>query len=414
MSHFNTSTTHSLITNSQQYMLQLKYVSIHSEDRDILKYPVSSSFEIELPQDYLNVQSIRLSSWTFPSNYKTFSKLQYNTELIFTINTPYNPIENGITDPLIIAIYRALNLHVSEPFITSIGEGFYNSTQMTTELTNVMNTTITEYIISYLETNDPTLVKDFIIMGGYKEFVVVYNVVTSKIWFGNKSSGFKLDNDSCLYTIDNIVKNTCCYNKNNLKEYINWGLPWYLGFTYCTIESLGVSPYYDGTLNYLQLPRFNYGDVLEGDNGYWLQPSFLNACVYFIEAPETINIFGNSFFYMEIAGMNNIDETSPFFISSFSKQTNITNGVVNSAFAKISVTTTPISQFYDYIQKPYKYYDPPAERIRRLFIKLRYHNGSPVIFDNCDFSFNLEFGLLVPHNERKMSIQVPEIIKYSY
>ena len=46
---FNTQTSHPLIPNSQQYQFEQQYISIHSEDRNILKYPNSSEFEIELP-----------------------------------------------------------------------------------------------------------------------------------------------------------------------------------------------------------------------------------------------------------------------------------------------------------------------------------------------------------------------------
>jgi hypothetical protein len=62
MSSFNTSTSHPIIPNSNQYYVEQKYVSIHSEDRDILRFQQSSEFEIELPQDYLNVQSVTLSA----------------------------------------------------------------------------------------------------------------------------------------------------------------------------------------------------------------------------------------------------------------------------------------------------------------------------------------------------------------
>ena len=41
MSSFNLSSTHPLIPNSNQYYIDKKYVSIHSEDRDIIKYPRS-------------------------------------------------------------------------------------------------------------------------------------------------------------------------------------------------------------------------------------------------------------------------------------------------------------------------------------------------------------------------------------
>jgi len=50
----NLNTSHPLIPSSQEYMIYYKYVSIHSEDRDILNYPNSSEFEIELPEDIVN------------------------------------------------------------------------------------------------------------------------------------------------------------------------------------------------------------------------------------------------------------------------------------------------------------------------------------------------------------------------
>ena len=56
---------HPLITNANQYFYERKFISIHSEDRDVDKYPNSALFEIELPQDYVNVASARLYSWSF-------------------------------------------------------------------------------------------------------------------------------------------------------------------------------------------------------------------------------------------------------------------------------------------------------------------------------------------------------------
>ena len=83
MSKFNTSTNHPLIPNSQEYLVYRKIISIHSEDRDIVKFPSSSDFEIELPQDYLNVRAATLSSWTFPANYSTFSLENKNITMSF-------------------------------------------------------------------------------------------------------------------------------------------------------------------------------------------------------------------------------------------------------------------------------------------------------------------------------------------
>ena len=99
---------------------------------------------------------------------------------------------------------------------------------------------------------------------------------------------------------------------------------------------------------------------------------------------------------MEIDGLNNIDETSPFQSNEFTQHTNQTNGRVNAAFAKISIPTTPVSQWFDANQIPYYYFTPPADRIRRLKIKLRYHDGKLVDFNTFPYSFLLEFDVLNP------------------
>jgi hypothetical protein len=96
---------------------------------------------------------------------------------------------------------------------------------------------------------------------------------------------------------------------------------------------------------------------------------------------------------MEIDGLNCIDETSPYNVNAFTLTTNKTNGIVNSAFAKIAVPTTPMSQWFDRDARPYKLFLPPAERIRKLKIKIRYHNGQLVNFGVFNYSFTLEFSL---------------------
>jgi hypothetical protein len=99
---------------------------------------------------------------------------------------------------------------------------------------------------------------------------------------------------------------------------------------------------------------------------------------------------------MELTGQNCIDETSPYNISNFTLTTNKTNGVSNAAFAKICVPATPISQWFDKDSGPYKFYYPPAERMRKFHFKLRYHNGELVNFGTFNFSFTLEFTLQLP------------------
>jgi len=403
----NLNTSHPLIPSSQEYMIYYKYVSIHSEDRDILNYPNSSEFEIELPEDIVNVSTIKLIDWTFPANYNTFSLLNNNINFSFSINKPYNPSIHGVSDVLTYRIFEALFYMENQTYDFVVEEGFYNPEQVAVEMTNKMNTAVTLKIQEYFtekSLTDPSWtesLEQFKRQGGYNRFIVVYNSVSCKLWFGNRAEKFTLLNE--LGVLSTIVSETICIGeKKHLPDFSNWGLPGYLGLSRCNTTALSGSDFTNitnfVTYNDIVVPRFYYGDVTPGDDGYWLLPytDLSGSQVYWVEPPYKINLMGEGFIYMEMAGQNCIDETKPYNFSNFTFSTNQTNGVVDAAFAKLAVPTTPISQWFDNSSIPYKFYYPPAERIRRLKIKLRYHNGRPVVFGNFNYSFTLEFATMLP------------------
>lgn len=402
MSRFNTSTNHPIIPNSQQYMYEQQFISIHSEDRDITKFPNSSEFTIELPQDYQNVQGVVLSEWVFPTNYNVFSQIQNNTYLIIKITDPYNPGSFGIYNPLQTAIFEYLYSQINTEILIPIQEGFYTPEQMAKELTNRMNEVLTQNITKYLSITNPEFLEQFT---GYTEFVVVCNSVSHRLWFGNSSSKFVLVNDSKTYVTLSVAEGASCAKRSQLPDFSNWGLPAYLGFTrvaQTAIKAVSNSE-----------TRFYYGDVLsKDDNGYWIKPNpeLVGSSVYFIVAPFKLNIMGFTHFYMEIAGMNALDETIPYAVSGLTRHTNETNGVVKSAFAKIPIVFRN-TQWLDLESPVYKIYNPPAERIRKLSIRIRYHNGQLVDFGLCPFSFMLEFTIFNPQIQKKYKMYVPETIE---
>jgi hypothetical protein len=456
MSYLNTSTNHPIIENAQEYTVEKKYVSIHSEDRNMLKFPNPSDFEIELPQDYINVSTVKLSSWSFPSNFDLISPINQNNVMTFHFVDLYNP-DNLLNTPnempgvfyeLQKLIYQYLSCYINpitntNDFIITIESGFYDPWQMAKEVTNKMNSVVTNYLTEHLQNhddiNDTTFNAQFlnyqngIIYGGYKDFVVAYNEVEQKLWFGNRSSCFSLTQNKQViynyYSQQNCSPENKCNPQNNsrpqnnnilpenlqpypygtcanlestqssfIDPYIN-GLPFYLGLSACILESqIVIEPHiYPNTI-----PRFFYKDV---SCSYWLaaNPELIGSSMSYIQSPAKINILGPPYFYIDITGLNYLDETSPFNVSQFTIQRNQTNSIVNSSFAKIGITTTPLSQFYDTtIMDSYKYFNPPAERIRKLKIKLRYHNGQYVIFNNSSFSFTLEFTVFKPQILRNM------------
>jgi hypothetical protein len=342
--------------------------------------------------------------------------------MTFKFNRLYNPGEHSFSDKLTEAIFAALYYNAETEYVTNIEAGFYNPTQMATELTNRFNYTVTEVISNFL--NDPSLWNGndyseakilFENSQGYDRFQIVFNSVSLKLWFGNTADQFTLTNSSSSYYTKAIVTANCL-RRNQLPEFSNWGLPAFLGFTRCDATSYSVEEYLElipegpenvdfnptGTV-----PRFFYGDAVpgSGDNGYWLIPTLPGATVTFIEPPFKINFMGPAYMYMEIDGWNCIDETSPYNLSLYTLQNNQTNGVVNSSFAKIAVPTTPVSQWYDMDPNgPYKYWNPPAERISKIKVKLRYHNGVIVEMGLFDYSFTIELNILKPQPDRSYNI----------
>lgn len=407
---YSVNTNHPLIPNSQQYILYKKYVSIHSEDRDIVKYPNSNEFEIELPEDILNIESVRLVSWTFPANYYTFSFTNSNITFIFKITNPYNPAAFGLSDNLNYRIYEALFLTQQEEYVFNIEEGFYNPEQMTKELTNKLNFTTSQRIIKYfIEQNIlypadgwNTTLKQFNETGGYNRFIVVYNTLSLKLWFGNRADKFTIVNNEVTLFTDVFYNSICSSETSHVPDASNWGLPGFLGLPRCnsvstsssSIDNISSTQEFNGIV----VPRFYYGDVTPGDAGFWLLPytDFSGSEVYWVEAFYKINLMGEAYMYMELDGLNCIDETQPFNFSKFTQTTNQTNGIVNSSFAKMAIPTTPLSQWFDRDSAPYKIFNPPAERLRRLRIKIRYHNGRSVNFGVFNYSFMIEFIVSLP------------------
>jgi len=186
MNSYNLGNSKPLINREQNYVLDRKLLTVHSEDRDITKWPNSNMFEIMLPEPLLNVQSMRLIQATVPGSFFTFSNDYQNTKFNFSVG--------------------------GENYTVEIQEGYYTPDQLTIEITNKMNR----------------------VTGGTDaSFNVFYDQVGQKFWFGHTDLSFNL--------------NFCqqiTYNFNNCEQPIvwnnhsKWGLPYYLGFQKICYSSL--------------------------------------------------------------------------------------------------------------------------------------------------------------------------------
>ena len=83
---------------------------------------------------------------------------------------------------------------------------------------------------------------------------------------------------------------------------------------------------------------------------------------------------------------------------------------MDSAFAKIPITATPLGEFNDsrngFLQNVTTF-DIPEEKISKLSFLFRYHDGRLVDFGNNRFNFTIEFNSLKNEIGRSYSVRVP-------
>ena len=357
----NTFTEHPLIAREQTYCLDRKLVTIHSEDRDVCAWPNSAFFEITLPQQLTNIQSIRLIESNFPSINDVFTTIKQNTKMSFNVTISGTVYAMQIT----------------------IEQGLYSPVQMANELTNCMNKAVS------------TLVTP-----GYTNFVVIYNEVNQKLWFGNKQHPFTLlcdkiedysDPDNSQYVNCQVLPpNEISYCKST-----KWGLPYFLGFN--------KEPY---LATQTSVPLNNEYKNATFDPFY----NWLPAGGYYVVAPNVINTLGENVFYLDMFEYNQMDELQPYPIRVNSTKNNSYGGKVNSAFAKIPILGVPVSQYFDSrnsLLQNFSHFYPPLERVSKLKFRFKYHNGHLVNFSNNDFSFTLQFDCYRDEIARELKLRVP-------
>lgn len=365
---------HQLIPRQQTYTLNKKILTIHSEDRDISKWPFSNSFAIECPEVYTNVQTMRLVDIALPHTQDVFNNEYQNTKLGFNLY-PKNPGDD---------YYVALGNNVNELYIVTIQEGTYTPVQLATELENKLNAVINDFLATQGSFTT------------YDKFKVNYDEVGNTLYFGNEEDEFVFKFSQAMeYTL------LQCEQPNVFERCTQWGLPWYLGFQkmdYSSIELL--------TSNGSKDIVFYYKT-----NTPWLTAGTGATGPYFLKAPLTLKITGDIAIYMEIEKFNYMDELIPYVCWTSASKNNY-GGTVNSAFVKIPVTTRAPNYMYDGINffiNNSGFYLPPIDKVSRLKFTFRYHDGRLVNFKDYPFTFSIELNQIRNDMDRNYSVKIPVI-----
>lgn len=363
----------SLIPREQTYLLERKIITIHSEDRDVSRFPMSNVFDIRLPEDLINVQSIRLVNSVLPSFQYVFSREYQNTKLTFEVVGNISDMGNAdektaLTDGVTLTI--------------EIEEGFYSPQLLAIELENKMNQKVTEYL---LENGLSELIHDDILP--YSKFSIRYNEVQHKLIFGNSRDPF------ILFADKKIEYEISCGQKEVWGLPEKWGLPYYLGLE---------------KKEYNSTPKDTVHISYEQPS-LWLSPSAdaeLNK-VWVVYSPDLLHIMGENAIYMELEGHNTIHELSPYPLRTNSSTNSVYSGG-HYAFAKIPITQLAFSVVFDSrnaFLTNIAFYERPLERLRTLKVKFRFHDGRLVDFKNINHSFTIEVSSLKDEINRIISVR---------
>jgi len=355
--HFNVQNNQPLIPRQQYYTLDRKLVTIHSEDRDVCKWPNANHFEVELPESIQNVQSLRLAETAMPSHFYNISKQFQNNALVYTTAAS--------SDKLI-----------------ELPDGFYTPHQLACVLTRLMNTD--NITVKY----DP-IIQRFI------------------FYYAGASFSLKFDHQICY-------KDNCDNSKTAWCQPTKWGLGYYLGFDkkeYKSVDTSTCLP--EGINNLINSEMESPATTCCGD----LPPyNSIGVNNKLIVSPKFPKLDGEHVIYMELDKYNSYDEIYPHPSKTSNMYLNTYGGKVKSAFAKIPMlnrpTTCGANPFFDSRNDTLlnlSVYDPPIERIQKLKFTFRYHNGMLVDFQDVPFSFSIEFNSLRNDIEKVYNVGAPNL-----
>lgn len=376
--------SHVLQGRSQNYVIVRRLLTLHSEDRDACKWPSSSYFEVDLPEPITNVQSMRLVNLTMPQNLYVFSRAMQNTKMWLSDET---------------AGLRGFQE-------VEIQEGTYTPDQLALEL------------------------QCRITAAGYTGTKVMFDKVSLRFWFSFGTNGsvpvFRFDkpNEYAITRTDpdnpNPVLATpgCsrpCWGRSVEQAPLvwegcaKWGLGWYLGFDDKAAVTCDVAP--KGGLVFGW--RRTCTDVCAPPNDPPCTP-WAEEGAFYIAAPcpSATRILGDTAIYIDIDKYNMYDELSPQTANSSSMFNRKGGGTVNSAFAKVAITTKFGTRIIDPDQQGFQnvqLFEPPLERIQKLTFRIRYHDGRLVDFKGAPFDISMEFNQLRDEIRRKYQVRVPPL-----
>ena len=212
---------HPLIKTSHNFVLDRKVLFIDSNDRDIERWPSASEFEINCPQNYNNVESLRLASIILPNFF-------YNISEQLQTNKIHIDLSGIVQSPIILE------------------DGYYNYIQLKNALQQKLILIDISFDVSYNDIN--------------RKFTFTHLTKKFSLRFDKINSYNKCDKDN--------------YKTDVYAQHSKWGLGYILGFnkekydsslqnTRQTIISPNPSDLEDNKCIYIELEKYNKCDEIK-------------------------------------------------------------------------------------------------------------------------------------------------------
>lgn len=364
---FNEPTNHPLIPRKNNVIIEKKHVTIHTEDRDtrlksdgITPVENQNNFSIQLPDHLENISYVQLKNIQIPTYYINISEKYKNNKIIVSYG-------------------------VSTSYTVAIPDGFYTPLSLLSQL----------YSLTFKDYGS----------GNVTSFIDPISLEIGKLIFSTNNT--KLANASITLSFNNINYHTVatCNSKisdlnhdfsNTVKK---WGLGYTLGFDKCNTFTI----IYDasGNIDEIQIDNETLNDGVNN--------------IILVSPQNDIRLDYLKTIYLEVNDFNVISEKKPDNGNRNDTFNNGYYGTGGAALAKIPVLSiadgiTPgfnlLSSLIssDYLETRKVFLNSFDTRVHKLNFKFRDHNGSLIDFNDQDFTFTLEFGLVREVPNRSLNI----------
>jgi len=345
---FSSPSNHPIIPRGNTVIIEKKHVSIHTEDRntrlkeDGTTVESQSEFSIQLPESLENIAYVKLKNIQLPTYYINIAEKYRNNKLKLEFNSEIKEI--------------------------IIPDGAYTSSSLLRQL----------YLLTVFNYG----------VGTNKTSIIDHNSFHSGRFIFSNNNPLIITPIKIIFNINTYEEvNDCRYKNSDLKHDINnlrrWGLGYILGFDDKS----------DLTLNY------NATGLIESTS----INTIITAPTLF-SAPNDIRLDYLNTMYLEINDFNTISEIKPDIGHRNDVFNSGYHGVGNAAIAKLHIDppngdiqsynclTARIQS--EFLETKKQFLNSFKTSVHKLYVKFRDHSGGLIDFNNQDFTFTLEFGIL--------------------